>query len=120
MGSFTIQIFYLLLSYLMALPRCLEQRLQGYKWNVLSHPPPSDLSPGLKTPSLGGDLGMAHGAQEGFVGTRGDLEGTSLSVPGQNCRLSPACPGTASLLCWDTQGETLQERLQKPLPLHLH
>lgn len=67
MGSFTIQIFYLLLSYLMALPLCLEQSLQGYKSNILSHPPHSDLSPSLKTPTLGGDLGLAHAAQEEFV-----------------------------------------------------
>ena len=66
-------------------------------------------------PTLGGDLGLAHAAQEEFVGTSVDLEGTSLPVPGQIWRLSPAL-----LLCWDTQGQTLQKRLHKPLPLHLH
>lgn len=125
MGSFTIQLFYLLLSYLMALPLCLEQRLQGYKSNILSHLSHSDLSPGLKTPILGGDLGMAHAAQEEFVETSVDLEGTSLPVPRADPEAvpSPPCdwlPWRAALLCWDTQGETLQKRLQKPLPLHLH
>lgn len=73
-------------------------------------------------PTLGGDLGLAHAAQEEFVGTSVDLEGTSLPVPGQIWRLSPAHPGClpALLLCWDTQGQTLQKRLHKPLPLHLH
>lgn len=33
-------------------------------------------------PTLGGDLGLAHAAQEEFVGTSVDLEGTSLPVPG--------------------------------------
>lgn len=120
MGSFTIRIFYLLLSYLMALPLCLEQRLQGYKWNILSHPPRSDLSPGLKIPTLAGDLGMAHAAQEEFVGSD-DVEGISLPIPGQIWRLSPnlapmeSCPPVPG-----HPGETSQKRLQKPLPSHLH
>lgn len=77
-GSFTIQIFYLLLSYLMALPLCLEQSLQGYKSNIyLVSPTHSDLSPSLKTPTLSGDLGMAHAAQEEFVEASVDLEAPS-------------------------------------------
>lgn len=128
------RFFCLLLSYLMVLPLCLEQRLWGYKSN-LSHvgrerrvlagvmleipsevcvsPTPIRSEPWREIPALSWDLDMAHAAQEEFVETSLDLEGTSLPVPGADPEAVPSLP------CDHLQSQPPQDRLPQRAALLL-
>lgn len=118
----------------MVLPLCLEQRLWGYKSN-LSHvgrerqvlagvmleiplevcvpPTPIRSEPWPEIRALGWDLDVASTAQEEFVETSLDLEGTSPSVPRADPEAVPSLP------CSRLQPQPPQHRLPRRAALLL-
>lgn len=68
-------------------------------------PTPIRSEPWPETPALGWDLDTAHAAQEEFVETNLDLEGTSLAVPRADPEAVPSLP------CDHLQPQAPQDRL---------